>query len=91
MEIIRLYSIWDKEASRFDTPFFAISDLFAKRKFMMFLEERNSIFSRFKNSFELHCIGSFSTLNGEFECIKKIIIKGNQIGGNDEISNEASV
>lgn len=79
MEILNLYSVWDKEGKRYDTPFLAFSDLFAKRKFIMFANDENSIFTKFKNAFELHKIGSFNVITGDLSACNDIIITGLQI------------
>lgn len=39
MEQIHLYAIWDRESGRFDNPFPAVSDVFAKRRFALMCDE----------------------------------------------------
>jgi len=89
MEKIKLYAIYDLKAERFDTPFFAMSDLFAERRFHIMIQENKSMFKLFKNDFVLKKIGEFELESGYLSLDLKTIIEGIQIGDMDnEISNE---
>lgn len=74
-----LYSVYDKKADRYDTPFFAQTDLMAERKFFVNCQNDGSIMATFKNDFLLCRIGYFEMENGDFESDSKTIVEGAQI------------
>jgi hypothetical protein len=94
------YAVYDRKAINYDVPFFAKSDLFAKRKFVMdvMARSRNTMISSFKDDFELHRVGEFCPDTGTFintydkgkDNLIPIIIKGKEINTN-EINNETPV
>ncbi len=73
------YSFYDKEAKVYDIPFYAKSDLFAKRHFLIRLEEKPSMLRTFLDQFELHRIGNFSRETGIFTSEQETVLRGNQI------------
>mgnify|MGYP000319884520 CR=1 FL=1 len=68
MQEIKIYSIWDKKAKKYETPFFAFDDVFAGRRFIMLQDETDnpSMLTKFSGEFELHRLGVFNVLTGEF-------------------------
>lgn len=91
--IIHMYAIYDRKGEKYDIPFFAHSDLFAKRKFTMMVQEKGTILQQFKNDFDLVGLGSVNIVTGEVKELKKTVIEGTQIKREEkeenEISNEA--
>lgn len=81
METISLYSMYDKKSERFDTPFFSIDDVNAKRKFVMAIHDNKTLISQFKNDFQLHKLGTFNVLTGKLNDLQDevIVLEGNQI------------
>lgn len=79
MEILGIYAIRDKKSERFDTPFFAVSDLFAKRRYLLMVDEEGSVLAKWTDEFELHKLGTISVLSGEIEIEKKVVMFGNEI------------
>lgn len=85
-----LFSVFDKISNIYDTPFFARDDVFAKRRFLMWCNEKESMLGQFHFDFELHRIGQFNTFDGKLEmCIEPIvIIEGDQIINNERKEGE---
>ena len=59
---VGMYTFYDRKAKRYQTPFFAISDLFAKRHYSQ-LRETEGLIKSFPKDFDLIRIGYF---NNEF-------------------------
>ena len=74
-----MYALFDQEGSRFDTPFYALNDIFAKRRFAMMVQQEDSPLHHFKNVFQLYCLGDFNVLTGEIQLDKYKVIEGLQI------------
>ena len=90
-EYVKIFGLFDKKGKKFDIPFFAHNELFAKRKFIMMAKEE-SILKEFLHDFELAKIGEFNIVTGIITADYEIILEGNQIrkeNYKDEISNEA--
>lgn len=88
---LEIYSIYDLKGEKYDVPFFAHSELFAKRRFLMMLKEEG-ILSEFINDFNLVKIGKFNIIDGTLEEKQKIVLEGKQIRKEkekNEISDEA--
>jgi len=83
---IGIYSIWDKKGKKFDVPFFAANQLFARRRFLMMAKEE-SILKEFINDFDLCYIGKFNLINGHLEKSFEKLIEGKQIKKED-LENE---
>jgi hypothetical protein len=79
-EVLKLYSVYDKKGDRYDTPFFALNDLHAERRFVAGMQDNKTVFAQFKNDFELHCVGEFNVLSGllDQKCIETVI-EGKQV------------
>lgn len=90
METISIYGIYDLKGQRYDTPFFAYNDLFAKRRFIMLAEKEGSVMYRFNRDFELHNLGTFNVTTGEIVPEKNTVIQGSQITGITENSDPGS-
>lgn len=84
MEKVTIYAVYDKKAERYDTPFFAMNDLFAERRFVMSIEDNKSIISRFKNDFQLVRLGFFNVLDGVMEQDMQVVREGVQINKGDD-------
>lgn len=84
MQEVYLYSHYDKKGDRFDTPFFTANDMFAKRLFIMNIQDGKSIMSNFKEDFELFKVGKFNVITGELESCKEMIEEGKKINKLEE-------
>lgn len=72
--------MYDKKSERYDTPFFSIDDVNAKRKFVMAIHDKKTLISQFKDDFELVKLGSFNVIQGQLVTDeKKSIIEGKNI------------
>jgi len=80
MEKLGIYAIYDKKAERYDTPYFAISDLFAKRRYALMADEPKSVLTKWKDDFQLMRLGTVSTITGEIDNVCcEIILEGREI------------
>ena len=61
---IQMYSFYDKEGFRYDTPFFALGDLQARRHFVSVARNANSTVHQFIDQFELHHLATFNVEDG---------------------------
>ncbi len=59
-EELQIFAIWDKKSEKYDTPFFAYNDIFAKRRFLIMQSEKKSPLAMWPEDFELHRIGNFN-------------------------------
>ena len=89
-EWVQIFALYDKKGKKYDIPFFAHNELFAKRKFMLMAKEEG-ILKEFINEFSLEKLGEFNIVNGHIIVMTETILEGNQIKkeNNNEISNEA--
>jgi hypothetical protein len=77
---IGMYSVYDKESDKYDTPFFSYNDVMAKRRFMMDVNDPSSVFSQFAPQFELVKLATFDVLTGEYDPDSRcVLLKGSQI------------
>ena len=60
LQWLRIYAIYDKKGNKFDTPFLAHSDLFAKRRYMLMADEKGSPLSKWADEFELYLVAKFN-------------------------------
>ncbi len=74
-----IYAIYDKKAEKYDTPFFAYNETFAKRRFLILSDEPKSQLATWPEDFELTQIGILNFITGEVESQKKDIIDGKAI------------
>lgn len=81
MKIIEMYSIYDKESKRYDTPFFTLDAIGAKRSFIFQCQKKDAPVGFFKDSYELHKVGSFNVETGFVNTKKEpeVVLKGNQV------------
>jgi hypothetical protein len=61
---LSMYSVYDKELNVFNTPFFARSDIEAKRTFIQAIEDPKSVINRFSDKFALYEVGMFIQADG---------------------------
>ena len=76
---LTINAIFDKKSKRYDTPFFASSDLFAKRRYLIMANEEKSPLQMWKNDFELHKLGTFDTGNGKCTNKPEVLLTGEQV------------
>lgn len=75
-----MYSVYDVKGLRYDTPFFANDDLYAKRHFTMMIQKIDTMVGMFKDDFELVKLGSFDVETGKAVNIEPdTILQGKQI------------
>lgn len=79
-----IYSIYDKKGERFDTPFFAHSDLFAKRRLLLLMEEERSPLRMWPNDFELHSVGRYNVLTNTLIEEKRLLLECASVVRNNE-------
>jgi len=80
MEILGIYAIRDIKSERYDTPYFAISEIFAKRRFLLMVDEEPSVLSKWRNEFELHKLGDVNIITGKVIHVEiQVILSGNEI------------
>lgn len=92
---IGIYSIYDIENISYDTPFFCVNDLQAKRHYIKISKDESLTLFHFPNSFELRRLGTFETNDGtiinEIETIldfRKLNIDRLNNTGNKDMSLE---
>lgn len=73
---LAVYAIYDNKGERFDTPFFAISDLFAKRRYTLMMEEKGSPLGRWPDEFALYKLSDFDIETGKMLPEKKLVFEG---------------
>jgi len=77
---IRMYTVEDLKGERFDTPFFTIHELNAKRKFMMDIKKPGTLLNSYPKDFQLIHIADFDYLDGVMKAVKrKIVLEGKSI------------
>lgn len=76
---LSIYSIYDKKGERFDTPFFAHSDLFAKRRYLLMMAEERSPLAMWPDDFELHLIGRYNVLSNTLIEEKMLVLEGSAV------------
>lgn len=86
-----IYSFYDKKSDRYDTPFVCMTDINAKRHFIMATRKPGTIVAEFQDDIELYQLGRFDPLTGEMRAEKRHIMDGKSIQkeeNNHAISNE---
>ncbi len=71
---LKIYAIWDRKSRKYDTPFFAISDIFAKRRYLIMADEKRSPLAMWPEDFELHRVGKFNMDQGDMVGDGEIIL-----------------
>jgi len=79
MDVIYLYGIFDKKSGYYDNPYFAVTDIYAKRRYLLMMEEKQSPLKLFKDEFELHKVGSFDIQTGKVEQFSEVLLEGKQL------------
>lgn len=72
-DFIGCYSFYDKKAQRYDTPFYAQNDLFAKRHFIMARDREGTMLNKFQSEFELHRFGYFAINTGVYTALPETL------------------
>jgi hypothetical protein len=54
-----LYSVYDKKAQSYNTPFFCVNHDLAKRSFVDLCRDARTVISRNPEDFDLWCLGAF--------------------------------
>lgn len=89
MELLGMYTYYDKKSGQYDTPFFCINDVQAERKFLMDIKREDSIIAQFKDDFQIVKVGTFNVLKGSVKPITiQTIREGLQITETQENSNK---
>ena len=76
--ILNIYAIYDIKSEQYDTPFFAVSDLYAKRRFLIMSDEEKSPLYKWPEDFELHKVATFGLNMGFTTSDIKLIFKGKE-------------
>lgn len=79
MQIIHMYSAYDLDSGRYDTPFFTLDEVRAKRHFLMQMMDDKTMMNKFKDRFNLLRIGYFILNDGSFISDHKIILRGQDV------------
>lgn len=79
MQNIGIFTIYDEKAKRYDTPFFAVGDIQAERRFIQLCNTQNTLLFTFKNDFKLYSLGSYNVESGEILQEKRLIMDGIQV------------
>lgn len=69
--VIKMYSVYDKKAGSYQTPFFQPSDGVATRAFQEAISDKNSLFSKYPDDFSLFFVASFNVLDGSLSFLEK--------------------
>ena len=73
-----IYAIFDKKSERYDTPFIAYSDLFAKRRFMLMLDEDGPL-KKWPEDFRLDKVGTFDVKTSNVNEMKTMLIEAGAV------------
>lgn len=74
-----IYAIYDKKGKKYDTPFFAFSDLFAKRRYVLMSMEEKSPLQVWPEDFELARVGFFNPVTGDISEFHEVVADGKDI------------
>lgn len=74
--LLGIYAIYDLKSEQYDTPFFSVSDIYAKRRFLLMSDEEKSALNKWPEDFELHKVASFGTSSGNVTDKIDLIYKG---------------
>ncbi|WGL31287.1 nonstructural protein [Dipodfec virus UOA04_Rod_861] len=80
---MKIYSIFDKIASVYNTPFFCPGHGVAMRNFNDLVMDPSTVVSRHPSDFELFCLGDFfeDTGNIEVNAQPLFLIRGSEFSG----------
>lgn len=67
MEKLEMFGIYDRKAKRYDTPFFTLNEIHAKRRFIMMLRNNETVFANFYEDFSLVRLGLMNIVSGRLE------------------------
>ena len=56
---MKVFSVYDKKAQSYNTPFFCPNDDLAKRSFVDLCRDERTVIARNPEDFDLFCLGSF--------------------------------
>lgn len=79
MNEIIAYAYFDKKSQKYDTPFYCMSDIFARRQFIMAINNNGSMLSTFKDDFQLYCVGKFNLETGVMDDSDRLVEEGKNI------------
>lgn len=86
IEQIGIYAIYDKKGKRYDTPFFAVNDLFARRRFYLMADEKGPL-KTWPEDFRLEKVGIFDIIEGELINDNGMVIEGLTVIPKKEVNN----
>lgn len=78
VDTLGIFAIYDKKSEKFDTPFFAFSELFAKRRFLLMMDEDGPL-KKWPEDFELKKVGEFNTNTGDVIEDQKLVIEAKSV------------
>lgn len=74
-----LYAVYDKKGEAYDVPFFARSDLLAKRRFIVDVRNPQSLLSQFRDDFVLVRIGIWHQDTGVIDAFCETLVEGKEV------------
>lgn len=76
-----MYAFFDKESEMYDTPFFTLDELNAKRHFQLVTQKPGTMLNTFITSFELYYLGEFDKGKGIMKLEERpaLVMTGNQL------------
>lgn len=77
-EKLLIYAIFDKKSERFDTPFFTVSEVFGKRRFLLMLDEEGAL-KKWPEDFNLQQLGTVNIITGNVESKQKLIMEAKSV------------
>ena len=81
-----IFAIYDKKGEKYDTPFFAMSELFAKRRFHLMCDEPGPL-KKWSEDFVLERVGIFDVFEGTIVEDKKVILEAKTIVKPEEVKS----
>lgn len=75
-EQLKMYAIYDKKSKKYDQPFFAFNDIFAKRRYLIMQSEAKSPLAMWPEDFDLQRIGSVDMDSAELKNNNNVILTG---------------
>ena len=89
MRTIKIYSLQDKAAGIYNTPFFVLSPAVAERSFVALAQDLSTTVGQHPRDFVLYEIGSFNDQTGLIDpCEPKRIISGSEIADRIALTQE---
>lgn len=71
---MRIFTVYDKKAQSYNTPFFCASDDLAKRSFVELCRDERTVIARNPEDFDLFCLGSFFEDSAFFDTVSPVQI-----------------